>query len=55
MGIQGEVGQQLSYLAAAGVGTADFVLLLLIGYAFNHKERTRAFLHSLRNRRRRTA
>ena len=55
MGIGGEVGQQLSYLAAAGVATADFVLLLLIGYAFNHKERTRAFLHDLRNRRRRTA
>lgn len=55
MGIQGEVGQQLSYLAAAGVATADFVLLLLVGYAFNHKERTRAFLHGLRNRRRRTA
>ncbi len=34
---------------------ADFVLLLLIGYAFNHKERTRAFLQDLRNRRRRTA
>src|SRR5450759_4637073 len=55
MGIQGPVGQQLSYLAAAGVATGDFVLLLLIGYAFNHKERTRAFLHGLRNRRRRTA
>ena len=55
MGIQGEVGQQLSYLVAAGVATGNFVLLLLIGYAFNHKERTRAFLHDLRNRRRRTA
>jgi N-acetylneuraminic acid mutarotase len=55
MGIQGPVGQQLSYLAAAGVATGDFVLLLLLGYAFNHKERTRAFLHHLRNRRRRTA
>ena len=55
MGIQGEVGQQLSYLAAAGVATGNFVLLLLIGYAFNHKERTRAFLHGLRNRRRRSA
>jgi hypothetical protein len=54
MGIQGEVGQQLSYLVAAGVATGDFVLLL-IGYAFNHKERTRAFLHGLRNRRCRTA
>ena len=55
MGIQGPVGQQLSYLAAAGVATGDFVLLLLLGYAFNHKERTRAFLHHLRNRRQRTA
>ncbi len=55
MGIQGEVGQQLSYLVAAGVATGNFVLLLLIGYAFNHKERTRAFLHGLRNRRRRSA
>jgi hypothetical protein len=55
MGIQGEVGQQLSYLVAAGVATGDFVLLLLIGYAFNQKERTRAFLHGLRNRRCRTA
>jgi hypothetical protein len=55
LGIQGEVGQQLSYLVAAGVATGSFVLLLLIGYAFNHKERTRAFLHDLRNRRRRTA
>jgi hypothetical protein len=55
MGIQGEVGQQLSYLAAAGVATGDFVLLLLIGYAFNHKAQTRAFLDHLRNRRRRSA
>jgi len=55
MGIQGEVGQELSYLEVAGVATGDFVLLLLIGYVFNHKERTRAFLHGLRNRRRRTA
>jgi len=55
MGIQGEVGQQLSYLVAAGVATGNFVILLLVGYAFNHKERTRAFLRGLRNRRRRPA
>jgi hypothetical protein len=55
LGIQGAVGQQLSYLAAAGVATGDFVLLLLLGYAFNHKEQTRAFLRGLRERRRRTA
>ncbi len=55
LGIGGEVGQQLSYLVAAGVATTDFVLLLLIGYAFNHREQTRAFFERLRNRRRHAA
>lgn len=55
LGIGGEVGQQLSYLAAAGVATANFVLLLLIGYAYNHKAQTRAFFERLRSRRRRPA
>jgi hypothetical protein len=55
LGIGGEVGQQLSYLAAAGVATVNFVLLLLIGYAYNHKARTRAFFERLRRRRRRPA
>ena len=54
-GIGGPVGQQLSYLAAAGVATGDFVLLLLLGYAFNHKEQSRAFLRRLRSGRQRTA
>jgi hypothetical protein len=53
LGIGGEVGQQLSYLSAAGVATVDFVILLLIGYAYNHKAQTRAFFARLRNRRRR--
>ncbi len=53
LGIGGEVGQQLSYLSAAGVATADFVILLLLGYAFNHKEQTRARLRDFRERRRR--
>ena len=53
LGIGGEVGQQLSYLVAAGVATGNFVLLLLIGYAFNHKEQTKAFFDRIRNRRRR--
>lgn len=52
LGIQGAVGQQLSYLAAAGVATGNFVLLLLIGYAFNHRPQTRAFFERLRARRR---
>ena len=35
--IEGEIGQQLGYLNAAGVGTVDFIILLLIGWAFAHK------------------
>jgi N-acetylneuraminic acid mutarotase len=40
--IEGDIGQQLGYLNAALVGTIDFVLLILIGVAFAHKEQTRA-------------
>jgi hypothetical protein len=40
LGIQGEIGQQLGYLAAAGVGTANFVILILIGLAFSHRRTT---------------
>jgi hypothetical protein len=43
--IEGEIGQQLGYLAAAGVGTMNFILLILIGIAFAHKERTRELFH----------
>ena len=50
--LDGEIGQQLGYLAAAGVGTANFVLLILIGWAFAHKAQTAEMLHRLRNRRR---
>ena len=55
LGIGGEVGQQLSYLVAAGVATANFVLLILIGYAYNHKAQTRAFFERIRGRRRTAA
>jgi hypothetical protein len=50
LGIGGEVGQQLAYLVAAGVATVNFVLLILIGVAFAHKERTKALFrrHILR-------
>lgn len=51
LGIGGEVGQQLSYLAAAGVATGNFVLLLAIGYAFNHRAQTRELVDRLRRRR----
>ncbi len=47
--IDGETGQQLGYLNAAGVGTVDFIILILIGVAFAHRAQTRAligrFLH----------
>jgi hypothetical protein len=37
--IGGEIGQQLGYLAAAGVGTGNFVLLVALGWAFNNREK----------------
>jgi hypothetical protein len=40
LGIQGEIGQQLGYLTAAGVGTANFVILIIIGVAFSHPRAT---------------
>ena len=48
--LDGEIGQQLGYLAAAGVGTANFILLILIGWAFAHKAQATAMLHRLRRR-----
>lgn len=50
--IDGEIGQQLGYLNAAGAGTVNFVILLLIGWAFAHKERSRAILERVIRRRR---
>jgi hypothetical protein len=50
--IDGEVGQQLGYLAAAGAGTLDFAILVVIGWALAHKDRTRELLSRLRRRRR---
>jgi hypothetical protein len=42
--IEGEIGQQLGYLNAAGVGTVDFIILLLIGWAFAHKAQARSMI-----------
>lgn len=50
--IEGEIGQQLGYLSAAGAGTVNFVILALVGWAFAHKERTREIIEGLRRRRR---
>jgi hypothetical protein len=48
--IGGEIGQQLGYLNAAGVGTVNFILLLLVGWAFAHRERTRAIIRRVLRR-----
>ena len=50
--IDGEIGQQLGYLNAAGAGTVNFIVLLLIGWAYAHKERTRELIGRFRSRRR---
>ena len=42
--IGGEIGQQLGYLAAAGIGTGKFVILIIIGYALNHRPQIRAWM-----------
>lgn len=51
--IEGEIGQQLGYLNAAGVGTVDFVILLLVGWAFAHKAQARAMMGRVLRRGRR--
>ena len=49
--LEGEIGQQIGYLNAAGAATVDFVILLLVGWGFAHKERVRAFIASRRRAR----
>ncbi len=48
--LDGEVGQQIGYLNAATVGAINFIILILIGYAFNHKEKMRALWAKVRRR-----
>jgi hypothetical protein len=49
--IEGEIGQQLGYLNAAGAGTLNFVILLIVGWAFAHQEQTRAIVARVTRRR----
>ena len=42
--LDGEIGQQIGYLNAATVGAVNFIVLLGIGWAFNHKPQVRAFI-----------
>ena len=51
--IEGEIGQQLGYMNAALVGTVNFIILLIIGWAYAHQEQTRAFINRMVERRRR--
>jgi hypothetical protein len=51
--IEGEIGQQLGYLNAATVGAINFIILILVGVAFAHKEQTRALFGRIFHRVRR--
>jgi N-acetylneuraminic acid mutarotase len=53
--IGGEIGQQLGYMNAAGAATINFIILILIGWAFAHKERSKAILARFTGRRGRRA
>jgi hypothetical protein len=53
MKIEGEIGQQLGYMNAALVGTVNFIILVLIGVAFAHKQRSRDLLARVGSRFRR--
>ena len=50
--VGGEIGQQLGYLNAAGVGTLNFVILIFVGWAFAHKAQARALFSRVLRRRR---
>ena len=49
--IDGEIGQQLGYLNANTVGIVNFTILLLVGWAFAHKEKVAEMRARLRRRR----
>lgn len=48
--IEGEIGQQLGYLNAAGAGTLNFIILLLIGWAFAHPDQARGIVRRVLRR-----
>ena len=48
--IEGEIGQQLGYLNAAGAGTVNFIVLVVIGWAFAHKTEARAAIRRILRR-----
>jgi hypothetical protein len=48
--IPNEIGQQLGYIAAAGVGTGNFILFIVLGYVFNHRPQVGAWVERRRGR-----
>jgi hypothetical protein len=48
--IEGEIGQQLGYLNAFSVGMVNFIILIVIGYLFNHPDKARALADRFRRR-----
>jgi hypothetical protein len=46
--IGGEIGQQLGYVAAAGVGLGNFTILIIIGWVFNHRDRIAGWMERRR-------
>ncbi len=51
--IDGEIGQQLGYANAAGVATVNFIILIIIGWAYAHKPQAQAWVQRVVRRRRR--
>ncbi|HEX6787416.1 MAG TPA: hypothetical protein VF076_09460 [Acidimicrobiales bacterium] len=49
--LDGEIGQQIGYLNAATVGAVNFILLILVGWGFAHKERVQEIIAARRRRR----
>ena len=47
LAIKGEVGQQLGYMNAMGVGMLNFVILIIIGIAFSRPESSKRVLSKL--------
>ena len=45
--LDGEIGQQIGYLNAATVGAVNFILLIIVGWGFAHKERVRELVAGL--------
>ncbi len=47
LAIQGEIGQQLGYIDAFGVGIVNFIIVILIGLAYSHRQATMRIIERL--------